>query len=399
MVALKPEPPKSEPERVLPAVEVFVAQSDATTLTVQTQGTVVPRTETVLTSEVSGKIEWVSPEFVDGGFFREGDVLVKVDSVNYEAGLANAEAQLAQAQLALAQETALSEQAKQDWEGLGRGEPSDLVLRKPQLRQARANVASAEAAVRLAKQNLDRTEVRAPYDGRIRMKQVDLGQTVAAGASQLAGIYSVDLAEVRLPLTAEQTAFVELPNRYRGETGSMANPGARVMLSANYGGALHTWEGQLDRTEGAIDSRNRMTYAVAQIEDPYRRSAEQPERPPLKVGMFVEALIEGRSLDLAYAIPRSALRDGNRVYLIDGENRLRSVELTIAKMDSNEAIVTRGLSDGDRICMTPLTFFVEGMEVLPVGLDGQLQETLQGGGDSPALAEANSSERTEEESL
>ncbi len=384
MYVTKPEPEKKEPTRVLPTVEVYRVEAEPIRLSVRTQGTVVPKTETVLTAEVSGPIIMVSPNFVDGGFFKKGEVLLQIDPVEYEAALAASEARVAQARLALAQEEALSAQARQDWEDLGRGEPNDLVLRKPQMLNAKAEIEAAQANLAVAKRNLDKTKIRAPYDGRVRIKMVDIGQAVSARASQLAQVYSVDVAEVRLPVTAEQTAFFELPELYEGERSERYNP--TVYLSATYGGERHIWEGSLDRTEGVIDTRSRMTYVVAKVDKPYARTNDGA-KPPLKVGLFVEAEIEGNFIPEAFRIPRSTLQDGNLVYVLDQNNRLRAREVSIVKTDSSEAIVGAGLKTGDQICLTPLTFFIDGMEVIPVDESGTIRETIPTTGTELEVAE------------
>ena len=208
MWKLRPEQEKKEPQDILPTVETLQVYPEDLVVKVETQGTVEARTETVLTAEVSGLVEWVSPDFVAGGFFEKGEVLLKIDALEYESRLAEARSRLAQAELVYAQERALAEQAARDWEDLGRGEPTDLVLRKPQLAKAKADREAAEAALRIAERNVRFTEVRAPYAGRVRRKRVDVGQSITARASQLAEIYSVEVAELRLPLSAKEAGFL-----------------------------------------------------------------------------------------------------------------------------------------------------------------------------------------------
>ncbi|KAF0094224.1 MAG: Efflux transporter RND family MFP subunit [Puniceicoccaceae bacterium 5H] len=365
LVMMKPDVPEIERPREFPQVEYTVTQPQDWQLWVNTQGNVTARTETSLTAEVSGRIVRISNHFKDGGFFEKGDVLVEIDPLDYEAALADAKAQLAQAKLALAQEQAQSEQAAQDWSDLGEGATAnDLVLRQPQLELAQANVAAAEAAVRRAERNLDRTEVRAPYAGRIREKAVDIGQTVTAN-SLLATIYAVDVAEVRMPLSPFELSYLDLPEAYRNDESHDEAP--RVQLYQHLGNDSYTWNGYLDRTEGTVDQRSRLTYVVARVPDPY--GDRGPDRPPLKIGSFVEADIAGRQLHDVYVVPRRALVDQDTLYVIGPENALTARDVQVYWSDSEKAIVTNGLNPGERICLTPIIYFIEGMAVNPLDPD------------------------------
>ncbi len=353
-------PEKKEPTALLPVVEVLEVNSESLKLEAKSQGTVQPRTETLLVAEVSGRIESVSNAFFAGGYFKKGDPLAEIDPVDYQANLANAKSRFAEARLAYEQEKALADQAREDWESFGRGEATDLALRKPQLERAASMMESAKAAVQIAERDLARTIVRAPYDGRIKEKYADVGQMVGARQSQLARIYSTDTAEIRLPLALDQLSYLDLPESYSNYAGSDEKP--KVTLSAQYGEETHEWTGIVDRAEGAIDARTRLSYVVAQVEQPYEKS-DYKDRPPLKVGLFVEASIEGRQIDSAFRIPRRALHEGDVVYAVDKENRIVIKEVSVLQKGVDTVIVTEGLSDGDLLCLTPLEYVVMGMQV------------------------------------
>ena len=353
-------PEKKEPTALLPVVEVLEVNSESLKLEAKSQGTVQPRTETLLVAEVSGRIESVSNAFFAGGYFKKGDPLAEIDPVDYKANLANAKSRFAEARLAYEQEKALADQAREDWESFGRGEATDLALRKPQLERAASMMESAKAAVQIAERDLARTIVRAPYDGRIKEKYADVGQMVGARQSQLARIYSTDTAEIRLPLALDQLSYLDLPESYSNYAGSDEKP--KVTLSAQYGEETHEWTGIVDRAEGAIDARTRLSYVVAQVEQPYEKS-DYKDRPPLKVGLFVEASIEGRQIDSAFRIPRRALHEGDVVYAVDKENRIVIKEVSVLQKGVDTVIVTEGLSDGDLLCLTPLEYVVMGMQV------------------------------------
>jgi RND family efflux transporter MFP subunit len=227
---------------------------------------------------------------------------------------------------------------------------------------------SANVGVEMAKRDLDRTIVRAPYDGRIREKFVDVGQMVSARQSQLTRIYSTDTAEIRLPIALNDIQYLDLPEAYSNTAQAISKP--KVSISARFGNETFTWHGVIDRTEGAIDSRTRLSYVVAQIDSPYEKK-NGSNRPPLKVGLFIDAKIEGKRLPAAIKIPRQALRQDNTVYIVDKENRLRFKTVDVYKTDTEWAIITDGLEDGDRICLTALEYAVMGMqlEIEPESID------------------------------
>jgi RND family efflux transporter MFP subunit len=266
---------------------------------------------------------------------------------------------VAQAELRLAAEMAEADVARAEWKELGKGEPTPLTLREPQVAEAEASLSAARAALEYAERNLQRTEIKAPYTGRVRQKQVDLGQSVSPGIA-LARIYSVDYAEIRLPLPDDDLAFVELPLDYRGERSSSKRP--EVTLRADFAGKSYSWSGTIVRTEGEIDPRSRMVHAVARVSDPYGRG-EDPDRPPLAAGMYVEAEIAGRAVKGVAAIPRSAVRAGDVVLVVDGDDRLRFRPVEILRSTAQETIVSSGLADGERLCLSSLAAVTDGMRV------------------------------------
>lgn len=359
IVNSKPEPEKKTPPPRVVAVETVDVSPETIRLSVHSQGTVQPRVETNLTAEVAGRIEEVSRNFREGGFIKKGEMLIQIDPVDYEAALADAKANLAQAKFNLAQEQALSEQAAADWEDLGRGEPTDLALRKPQLEQAKAAIESAEAAVTRAQRNLERTEVRAPYDGRVVTQTADIGQFVGAN-STLGTIYGTDVAEVFLPLSDEELARLDLPSDLDSNE---HKHGPKVTLSTDYGNRRYTWEGYIVRTGAAFDQRSRLLDVVVEVEDPLASAPDQPGRPPLKPGKFVQAKIEGRRVEDAFVIPRSALREGDTVLVATPENTLAQREVAVTQADTEEAIISEGLQAGDRVITSPVEYVIEGMKL------------------------------------
>ena len=355
------------PVVIPPGVRVHeVALVDAP-LTVQSQGTVRPRTESQLVSEIDGRVIWVAPSFVEGGFFEADDVLVRIDPFDYEQQLVSARSQLAQARLRLAEEEAEAEVAQREWETLGRGDPRELALRKPQLDDARAAVAAAEAGVERAVRDLQRAEIVAPYAGRVRAKNVDIGQYVRRGDSA-ATVYAVDFAEIRLPLPDDELAYLNLPLSYRGVE-QQSQPA--VTLRATFAGETHAWGGRIVRTESEIDSVSRMVHAVAEVADPYAQGAN-PDRPPLAVGMYVEAEISGRTARNVAVLPREALRGRDQMLVVTPDDRLEFRNVAVLRTSAESAIVEAGLQAGELVVISPLDAPTDGMLVQLADADPEL---------------------------
>lgn len=358
IVASRKTPEPSPPEEHLPIVRTVVAQASPVVLRVEAQGSVLPRTETRLMSEVAARVVELSPRLAAGGFFRAGEVLVVLDDTDLELAQEEARARVAQAETRLAQERADAAVARRDWQALGRDEEAPpLVLRVPQLEQASAELAAARAALTKAQRDVERARVRAPYDGRVRSRAVDLGQYVERG-TPLATVYAVDYAEVRLPVQDKDLAQLDL-----GLGPAAGEEGPRVLLEAEFARRRHRWEGRVVRTEGAIDPRTRSVVLVVRIDDPYAPQGEEDprERPPLLAGMFVQASIEGRHLDAAVVLPRAALRSGGRVFVLGGDARLDIREVTLEGGDEQAVVLAAGVAAGERVIVSPIELPVEGM--------------------------------------
>ncbi|MFK7910813.1 MAG: efflux RND transporter periplasmic adaptor subunit [Akkermansiaceae bacterium] len=345
-----PEADKEQPPRVIPVVRVITAQSGEHQLKVATQGRVDPKRRTQAASEVMGRVIKLSDKFKPGGIFMHTEVMLEIDSSDYVSALANAEASQADAKLLLDQEEARSEQAKRDWAKLGRGTPSDLVLRKPQIASAKARVAAAEAAVAKAVRDLERTKLRAPYDCRIEATYTDLGSYIARGA-RLADLYSQNFFEVRMPVTMEETGYISV-----GEDGAV---GALVDIEAELAGKTHEWSGKIIRSEGMVDRNTMTTHYVMEVKPKAEKSLYS--LPPS--GLVVRALITGRKLQNVIEIPRSALRQDNTVLTLTNENKLKTMPVKIARTTRDTVIISSGIPDGTKVIVSPIEMPVDGMEV------------------------------------
>ena len=348
------QPPVFSP----PGVQVHRVTLTEVAMGVTSQGTVQPRTESQLVPEIAGRITWVSSSFAEGGFFEEGDVLVKIDPFDYEQALISSRSQLAQARLRLAQEQAEAEIAEREWNDLGRGDPRELTLRKPQLNEAQASIDAAEAGVVRAERDLERADIVAPYAGRVRQKNVDIGQFVRVG-DMIATVYAVDVAEIRLPLPDDQLAYLDLPLSYRGGR-QQVQPA--VTLRTTFAGEIHEWRGRVVRTEGEIDPVSRMVHVVAEVLDPYGPSANS-NQPPLAVGMYVEAEIEGQLIQNMAAVPRGALRGRDQVLVVSEDERLSFRNVDIFRSTTDVVYIRSGLSDGELVVISPLDTPTDGMRI------------------------------------
>ena len=368
--------PKAKRESTVsqpPLVKFIEIQPQDVRIPVFTQGTVKPRTSINLSAEVTGRIVEVSPEFSNGSFFKKDDVLLRINPSDYQLAITKAEALVASAKQQLARGEAEYKQKVAEYKGVSRGKVSDYALRKPQYEEAKAKLKSARADLGLAKVQLERCNIRAPFDGRVVSKKADVGQYVMPGMV-MAEVYSTDVAEVRLPLSQRQINLLDLPSN-AGSPAELKTSEelVKVTLSGKAAGQLQSWTSELIRTEAVIDERNRLQYVVAQVKDPYGLHPDSEKRAVLNTGLFVEAKIEGRLLKNVYVLPRLAIHNNNTVRVLDKKRRLsirrvslihRGEELAYVKQEMNlTGLKSEGISSGERVIVSPLDAVVEGMQL------------------------------------
>lgn len=350
--------PKVQPrasEAVAPLVRIVTVAPSTLQFSVQTHGSVVPRTESELVPEVDGRVIEMSPSLVSGGFFKKGDVLLEIDGLDYEEGLEQARAGVARARSEL---TNAQKNDVRQKDLMRRGAVSDAAVDNSinQVRVAQAVVREANARLSRSQRDLERTKIMAPYDGRVRSERVDVGQFVRRG-DNIGTIYAVDFAEVRLPIPNADLAYLDLPLG-NGEPEVSTPP--LVTLRADFAGTAQQWQGQVVRTEGELDPTTRMIHVVARIPEPYSREGG---RSPLAVGMFVDAQIHGQTLDGVSVLPRSALRGANRVMVVDANDQLRFREVEVLRLADEKVYIGKGLEQGERVCISPLQSTADGMQV------------------------------------
>lgn len=341
-------------------VEIVSLQPQQFPVIIHTQGTVEPRTTTTLIPRVSGEIIKVSANFRPGGFFEAGETLLTIDQTDYRLDSKSAQAALAEAQFNFEQEQAQAQQAADNWKRLGRSEaPSNLVLHKPQLARAEAAIDSARAQLQRVELNLQRTRIKAPYAGRILEQSVDRGQYVSPGNS-LAKIFAIDYVEVRLPITEKQRGMIDLPHPYRGESNT-TYVGPEASIEASIGGKQYRWKGRVIRTEGSVDRATRQVFVIVQVDNPYQRHSDN--RPPLEIGQFVKAQIQGQILDEVYAIPRSAVQGNDTIMIVDKDSLLQRKTINVVWETQDQLLVKEGLAAGEQLCLTYVPFAANNAKV------------------------------------
>ncbi|MFL2938660.1 MAG: efflux RND transporter periplasmic adaptor subunit [Opitutales bacterium] len=367
LIQMRPDPQAREVKRKIPFVEVIQAEKNPLRSSIVAYGTIQPRTQTTLIAEVPGIIEQVAPfesegtnrtSFRPGGFFQKGDLLLKIEDVDLVTTEAEARANLRRTELQLIQERELAKQAKIEWGDRDWSLASDLVKRIPQIEKAEAESRAAEARLTQSTRDLNRSWVRAPFEGRILKTMADVGQQVGAGASAaLAEIYALDSAEINLALSRSEMSFLGFADGFKPS--DKLNVQTQVLDAS--GTVIH--QGVLDRSEGVVDPRTRLTKLIATVAgcfaNPY---STNPVNNPLAVGQFVSLRLVGAEVEV-FLVPESAFRTQETILVVDTENRLNTRTVSVIHRTDEQAWVTHGLSNGDKVCVTPIEIIAEGMQV------------------------------------
>lgn len=356
--ALKPEPETAD--EAPPGLSVFaraVVEGDLN-LTVKAQGEVRPKREIILAPQIAGRISFVSPDFIDGGFIRRGQTMVRLEAADYELGVRRARSAVASAEQRLARERAESELAIQDIRELGIENASPLARREPQMAEAEANLDSARAQLQDAELALARTAITAPFTGRVRERNADLGQFVSPGQS-LGSIFATDIVEVALPLSDQELGRLGLPFAFAA---SADNPGPKVIFSAEAAGQRRQWEGEVMRTAAALNSQTRLINVIAELKDPYGEGAD--ETVPMAPGLFVDAAIQGATIKNVLIAPREALRGQDSVYIGNPKEGTLSVRTAdVIYTDEAGAYLRSGVTPGELAVVSPIQAAFEGMSI------------------------------------
>ena len=354
-----PKPQKGiELPKPTPVFYEVISKKDIT-LKILTNGEVRPLNEINLISQVSGQIVKAADEFVDGGIIKAGSPLVWIDDRDYKLAVISAESRVAQASKLLEREIAESELAKNDWEELGLGEASPLTLRIPQLKEAEAAEKAALADLEKAKLNLERTVVKLPFQGIIRQKKTGVGQFVGTG-SILATAFSTEEVLIALPLTDTELSYLGLPLAYEEEK---VFSGPKVNFYSLVSNKKSEWTGRIVRTSGSIDPLTRLVYVYAEVVNPYQQS------PPLAIGMFVDAVIEGKIIKDGFLVPNSAINNNSDIFIINASDSLEIRKIEVLGTENDYVIIKGEISEGERVVVSPLNNAKAGMALKPILLN------------------------------
>jgi len=362
-------PPRVERAAPGPLVEVLSAGLADVPIVVEGHGEVVAKVSVEVVPQVAGRVVEVSPSMVAGGFFKANRMLFVIEPRDYELGVDRSQAAVARAEVQLERELAEANVARQEWDELNPGEApsSGLVVREPQVRQAKAELEAARADLAVARLSLERTRVSLPFDGVVVSESVDLGQFVTTGRA-LATVYGTDEVEVRVPLKRGELGWFDIPN------GSGRN-GPRTEVSAVVGGTRHTWEGRVVRMEAQLDAASRMAHVVVEVARPFSGG---DGRPPLMPNTFVDVRIFGSTLDDVVPLPRHALREGEKVWVFD-DGSLRVLDVKVARADRERVYVSGGLEEGDEVIVSALDAVTDGMKIRAAV--GDRSGSMTGGGE------------------
>jgi len=368
LMVFRPRPPQQEPARRVPLVATAEADVRSGHLIVHGNGAVRPRSQITLAPQVAGRVEWASPALVSGGRFEAGDVLLRIEAADYENAVAIADAEVAERRVAVLQAEEERELALEEYERLraregiqvaaDSSEMGSLIFREPQLQAARANLRRAEARLDDAELSLQRTRVRAPFDGVVRTETVDVGQYVAPGQS-IAGLWAIDEVEIVVPLTDDEASLVA--GIWDARAGDEGAP-IPATVSAEFGGRRHQWAGYVDRVEGALNEETRTVDVVVRVPDPFVTDTDSGQ-PPLLLGTYVDVQIEGAALDHYVVVPRAAFRDGDLLWLLEADSILRVMPAALIQETGDSVFLGADVRVGDRVIVSPLEVVTDGMRV------------------------------------
>lgn len=347
----RPKAERHDVEERLASVLVSPVQPQNLRIPVFTRGLVMPDSDLPLVSETSGPVTYIAPNFVAGGYFRKGDVLLRVDDIETRLMIKKAEAILAQATQAL-------EQARAEARALQGGRTSEIVLNHDQ--QARIQYEAAKADLEHLRRQQAKAELVAPFDGRVLSQNVNLGAYLKPGVP-LGRIFAVNMATVRLPLSNEQAALVDLSSTRLG----LSSEGPKATFYVDHEGTRYHWNGMVLGSEASVDEFNRQLYVIAKIMDPFSEDPAQPGRPPLTLGTFVDVEIEGREFEDVFVVQRRAFLNGSQLWIVDQHDRLQRRQVEILYKGRDVIYVSKGLNPGDNVVLSHLKTAVDGLPVRP----------------------------------
>jgi len=359
LVASRKAPPKEQRGEIVTPVKIAIIEQIDTPVTIRAAGTVLPARHVDLRPQVSGPIVAMSDALQPGGFFRQGELMARIDPRDYEFAVSQRKAEVARARLEVEQEQGRQAIAEREWALLGEQVQTDergkaLALRKPQLRSALAALQAAESSLAQAELNLERTEIRAPFNAVVLNENVDEGQLVNPQtlAASLAGS---DRYWVRASVPLDRLGMIENIS----ESPARASK-ARVIYQA--AGKSIVREGFAMRLLGDLDEAGRMARVLIAVDDPLGLDADRAELP-LLIDAFVRVELEGRVLKDVFTLPAEAVREGDRVWAMDRDDRLEIRNIDVVWREETRVLARGGLANGDRVVVSRIGAAAPGMKL------------------------------------
>ncbi len=356
MMATAPEATRKTPTRQARLVEVVQAEPFREAVIVEARGVVMPAHDVTLTPQVSGEIVEISKDLTPGGRFRAGDVLLRIDGRDYDFAVQQRESEVTRARAALTLEEGNQDVALREYELLGQElteADQALVFRKPQLDTAKGDLAAAEAMLRDARLDQERTVVKAPFDALVVSENVDLGTRLTAQTS-IARIVGTETFWIELSVPQSDLRWIVLPN---AET-----PGSRVTLRhPKVWGPDATREGEIIRLLPDLSDEGRMARLLVAVDDPMALKPEHDGKPRMLIGQYLEAAISGKEVDGAVRVAREHLREGDHVWVMNDEGLLEVRSLAVLYRDREAVLAQSGVAPGERIVITDLATGTAGM--------------------------------------
>ena len=348
------KPIKIVSEKIAPLVTTQTFMHKDIDLIIYAHGTVRPKNQIEIISEVSGKITYVSPAMTSGEFFSKNNLLAKIDTSNYLVALKEAQAKVASAKVTLAIEESEAKIALLEWQKIYTEQTpsSPLLKREPQIEEAKANLALAQAAVDKAALDLKRTQIIAPFDGRVVSESIDNGKFIQSGTA-IAFIYSTESVEIPCALEEKQLQWLTLP------TMKAKDNGAAVSISIHFAGKKHQWQGQIKRVDAMIDPQSRMLHAIVEVNHPFTNTHNTMSLLP---GLFVDLAISAKTLKNTFALPHACLKDDNTIWIVK-QNKIEIKKIDPIWKDIQYVYIQSGINNGDKIITSALDIATNGMTI------------------------------------
>lgn len=363
-----PQTVPADKKQAAKIVQVMMLEPDDERIVVSAWGTVIPAREVTIRPQVSGRVISQNEALVPGGHLTKGDEIVRIDPSDYEFALTEKRAELVEAEYENDVEKGRQLVARREFDQLRDELPvadmnPALALREPQLRRAEAMIAKAQNAIDRAKLDLDRTVLNAPFNSMVIEESVETGQLVDSG-SDICRLVGSDTFWVRATLPMSDIGRIKLPD------GATLGAPAEVYFDTG-NGHIEPWAGTVVRLLTDLEASGRMARLLVEVEDPLRLQSNTPEQAPLLLGSYVKVEIEAGTLENVLEIPRAALREGNRLWMVGLDNRIRIAEPEILWTRPETVLVPDMRKDGERLIVSELKSALPGMEVNPQPLSAE----------------------------